>query len=73
MLSNSVSSTIGKRIGILGYGSIGRQVAKVTKIMGMEIVVYTATSRDTLDSKHHQGFCAPDTGDPNGEDPKPVI
>ena len=68
-LFNTVSSTIGKRIGILGHGAIGCQVAKVTKAMGMEIVVYTATSRDTPESKHYQGFCAPGTGDPNGEIP----
>ena len=68
-LFNTVSSTIGKRIGILGYGAIGRQVAKVTKAMGMEVIAYTATLRDTVESKQYKGFCIPDTGDPSGEIP----
>ena len=68
-LFNTVSSSIGKRLGILGYGAIGRQVAKATKAMGMEIVAYTATSRNMPDSKHYDGFCVRNTGDPTGQIP----
>ena len=61
--------SVGQRLGVLGYGSIGRQVGRVAKAMGMDVVAYTASPRKTPESKHDRGFIVPGTGDPNGEIP----
>ena len=60
---------VGLRLGVLGYGSIGRQVGRVAKAMGMEVVAYTATPKKTADSKKDTGFIVPGTGDPDGDIP----
>lgn len=65
----NVSDRVGKRVGILGYGSIGRQVARVAKAMGMDIIAYTASPRKTPESKYDHGYIVPGTGDPKGELP----
>jgi len=54
---------------VLGYGSIGRQVARVGKAMGMDVIAYTASPRTTPESKHDKGFIVPGTGDPDGSIP----
>jgi phosphoglycerate dehydrogenase-like enzyme len=51
----------GKTIGIVGYGSIGRQVAKVAKAFGMRVLAMQHGS----DHRDH-GFLFPDEGDPDG-------
>lgn len=66
---NNVRDGVGRRIGILGYGSIGRQVGKVAKAMGMEVLAFTATSKETPEKKRDQGFIVPGTGDVAGEIP----
>lgn len=58
-----------QRLGVLGYGSIGRQAARVAKAMGMEVIVYTATPKETEDSRKDHGFIVPGTGDPDGSIP----
>jgi len=60
---------VGKRLGVLGYGSIGRQVAVVAKAMGMEIYAYTASPRKTPQSKKDTGYIVPGTGDADGTIP----
>ena len=65
----SVSDNVGKRLGILGYGSIGRHVARMAKAMGMEIFAFTANPRNTLESRRDHGYVVPGTGDPEGEIP----
>ncbi|KAL8987743.1 MAG: hypothetical protein Q9177_003088 [Variospora cf. flavescens] len=60
---------VGQRLGVLGYGSIGRQVGRVAKAMGMDVIAYTASPRDTPESKKDHGFIVPGTGDPNGDFP----
>ena len=66
---SGVADCVGKRLGILGYGSIGRQVARVAQVMGMDVVVYTANPRDTPDKRRDHGYYVPGTGDPEGEVP----
>ncbi|EUC48789.1 hypothetical protein COCMIDRAFT_33859 [Bipolaris oryzae ATCC 44560] len=65
----NVSDRVGKRVGILGYGSIGRQVARVAKAMGMDVIAYTASPRKIPESKHDNGYIVPGTGDPDGSIP----
>lgn len=60
----------GQRLGVLGYGSIGRQVARVARGMGMKVIAYTASPRTTPESKHDKGFIVPGTGDPDGSIPE---
>lgn len=36
---------MGKKIGIIGYGSIGREVAKIAKAFSMDVLVYTRTPK----------------------------
>ena len=66
---SSSSSTVGKRIGILGYGSIGRQVASVCKALGMTIIAFTANRRDTSEDRIYAGYNVAGLGDPKGEVP----
>ena len=52
--------------GILGYGAIGREVARVAKAFNMEIYAYTHSVRPTPESRRDDSFCVPGTGDPEG-------
>lgn len=61
--------SVGMRLGVLGYGSIGRQVARVCKAMGMDVIAYTASPRETAESKHDHGYIVPGTGDADGSIP----
>ncbi len=54
----------GKSIGIAGYGSIGREVAKVAKAFGMRVLAMQHGS----DHRDH-GFVFPGEGDPDGRLP----
>lgn len=67
--SNTTRDRVGLRIGILGYGSIGRQVGRVAKAMGMEVLAYTATPKKSKEDKKDKGFIVPGTGDPDGDIP----
>lgn len=55
--------------GILGYGSIGRQVARVAKALGMDVIAYTNGRRATPESRRDTGYIVPGTGDPDGAFP----
>jgi lactate dehydrogenase-like 2-hydroxyacid dehydrogenase len=66
---NKSTDSVGQRIGILGYGSIGRQVARVSRAMGMDVLAYTASAKDTPDSKKDKDYFVPGTGDADGEIP----
>ncbi|KAI1384989.1 uncharacterized protein F4822DRAFT_416952 [Hypoxylon trugodes] len=57
------------RVGILGYGSIGRQIARVCHSMGAQILAFTASPRPTPESRYDSGFCLPGTGDQEGRLP----
>ena len=65
----SVSDNVNKRLGILGYGSIGRQVARSAKALGMDVFAFTANPRNTLESRRDHGYVVPGTGDPEGTIP----
>jgi len=64
-----LSDLVGQRLGVLGYGSIGRQAARICKAMGMDVIAYTASPRKTPESKKDTGYIVPSTGDPDGTIP----
>ncbi|KAL8965951.1 MAG: hypothetical protein Q9183_003602 [Haloplaca sp. 2 TL-2023] len=68
-LLRNVHDKVGQRLAVLGYGSIGRQVGRVAKAMGMDVIAYTASPRNTPESKKDHGFIVPGTGDPDGDIP----
>ncbi|KAK5940780.1 hypothetical protein PMZ80_007197 [Knufia obscura] len=59
----------GKTVGIAGYGSIGRQVARVFNAMGSNVHAYTSSARSTAESRRDTGYVIPGTGDPEGKLP----
>lgn len=44
-------------------------MARVAKAMGMDVIAYTASPRETQDSKRDVGYIVPGTGDPEGKLP----
>ncbi|CAJ2506753.1 Uu.00g079390.m01.CDS01 [Anthostomella pinea] len=61
-----IQDAVSQRVGILGYGSIGRQVARVATAMGMEVYAYTNRPRPTPESRHDDSYYVPGLGDPEG-------
>lgn len=55
----------GRSLGILGYGSIGRELARLAKGFGLKILVTKRDARRTEDT----GYILPGTGDPQGNLP----
>jgi phosphoglycerate dehydrogenase-like enzyme len=56
--------------GILGYGAIGRQVARLFSALGFEVYAYTRSPRPTPESRKDDSYLVPGiAGDPNGELP----
>lgn len=55
----------GQTMGILGYGAIGREVARLASSFGMNIIVASSTGT----KKSSDGFTLPNTGDPAGDIP----
>ncbi len=53
----------GSTLGIIGYGSIGREIARVAKTFGMEVL---ATKRDVTHPAAVNEYAEPGTGDPEG-------
>lgn len=66
----SVEDRVGKTVGILGYGSIGRQVGRVAQSMGMRVLAFTASEKKSAEEKRDRGFVVPGTGDVEGEVPE---
>jgi phosphoglycerate dehydrogenase-like enzyme len=57
----------GATLGVIGYGSIGRELARMaTAAFGMRVL---ACKRDPS-RRHDTGYCAPGTGDPDGRLPE---
>jgi phosphoglycerate dehydrogenase-like enzyme len=59
------SEARGATLGIIGYGSIGREVARIGKTFAMRVF---AIKRD-LTRRADDGYCLPGTGDPDGSLP----
>jgi phosphoglycerate dehydrogenase-like enzyme len=53
----------GSTVGIVGYGSIGREIARIAHTFGMEVL---ATKRDVRQPAEPDGYYLPGTGDPDG-------
>ncbi|MBN2303444.1 MAG: D-2-hydroxyacid dehydrogenase [Anaerolineae bacterium] len=53
----------GSTVGIVGYGSIGREIAHVAHTFGMEVL---AVKRDVRQPADPDGYVLPDSGDPDG-------
>lgn len=66
MFKPTVKDSAGARMGILGYGAIGRQVARVANSLGMEVYAYTRSPRTTPEARKDDSYCVPGTGDPDG-------
>jgi phosphoglycerate dehydrogenase-like enzyme len=56
----------GQTLGIAGYGSIGRELARMADALGMDVL---ATKRNLLGSLADEGWREDDTGDPTGDIP----
>jgi len=56
----------GKTVGIVGYGSIGRETARLARAFGMEVFALKRDPDDHID----RGWCPADIGDPQGNIPK---
>lgn len=50
-------------VGIVGYGSIGREVARLARAFGMHVL---ATKRDVMQPADRTQYVEPGTGDPEG-------
>ena len=53
----------GSTVGIVGYGSVGREIARVAHTFGMNVL---AAKRDVRQPADPDGYLIPDTGDPEG-------
>lgn len=56
----------GQRMGILGYGSIGRHIAQTALGFGMEVIAYTGSQKQTSESRRDLTYFEPGCGDPDG-------
>ena len=56
----------GLRMGILGYGAIGRQCARLASAMSVEVYAFTRSERSTPEQRRDDSYCLPDMGDPEG-------
>lgn len=57
---------LGRRLGILGYGGIGRQTARLAKAFGMDVLAFTASPKTTPESRRLSTYTIPGTGDIDG-------
>ncbi|GKT42922.1 D-2-hydroxyacid dehydrogenase [Colletotrichum spaethianum] len=65
-IAANTEDSVSLRMGILGYGAIGRHCGKIAQAMGMEVYAYTRSERSTPESRKDDSYCIPGTGDPDG-------
>ncbi|CRK20156.1 D-2-hydroxyacid dehydrogenase like protein [Verticillium longisporum] len=65
-LAYPVEDSVGLRMGVLGYGAIGRQCGRVAQALGMEVYAYTRSERADPASRKDDSYWVPGTGDPEG-------
>jgi phosphoglycerate dehydrogenase-like enzyme len=63
---NSLDVMRGKTLGIVGYGSIGRETARLGAAFGMRVVALKRNPNERRDT----GWCPPGLGDPEGRIPE---
>lgn len=56
----------GQTLGIVGYGALGRELARIADSMGMKVL---AVKRDVMNPQEEGTYTEPGTGDPSGEIP----
>jgi phosphoglycerate dehydrogenase-like enzyme len=61
----SVDDMRGKTLGIIGYGSIGRETARLAAAFGMKVIALKRNPGDRVDA----GWCPAGLGDPEGKIP----
>ncbi|MGH7915923.1 MAG: D-2-hydroxyacid dehydrogenase [Candidatus Binataceae bacterium] len=62
----TLDSMRGKTLGVVGYGSIGRETARIARALGMDVL---ALKRDPA-TREDPGWNPPGVGDPAGELPR---
>ena len=62
---SGVDDIRGQTIGIIGYGSIGRETARLAAAFGMKVVALKRNPSEHVDT----GWCPPGLGDPEGKIP----
>ncbi len=60
-----VDDILGQTIGIIGYGSIGRETARLAAAFGMKVLALKRNPSEHVDT----GWCPPGLGDPEGKIP----
>ncbi|KAG0647665.1 D-3-phosphoglycerate dehydrogenase [Hyphodiscus hymeniophilus] len=68
-MPRDVQDGVGQTLGVLGYGAIGRQAARAAHGLGYKVIAFTATPKNTPESKKDRGYIVPRTGDPDGSFP----
>jgi phosphoglycerate dehydrogenase-like enzyme len=63
---DSVDSLRGKTLGVIGYGSIGRETARIGQALGMTVLALKRNPQDRRDA----GWNPPAVGDPEGRIPE---
>ncbi|EAA29878.2 2-hydroxyacid dehydrogenase [Neurospora crassa OR74A] len=64
--SDSIQDATAKTVGILGYGAIGRQTARLAVAMGMRVHAFTLHPRPTPESRKDRSWAPSGMGDPDG-------
>ncbi|KAF3072845.1 D-2-hydroxyacid dehydrogenase [Trichoderma lentiforme] len=65
-LAEPVDDAVQQRVGILGYGAVGRQVARVLKALGMDVYACTLHPRLSPESRRDETYTPAGLGDPEG-------
>jgi phosphoglycerate dehydrogenase-like enzyme len=59
----------GATVVVVGYGSVGREIARLATALGMRVIAVKARPSDLVDP----GFREPGTGDPDGTVPQQIV